>query len=128
EEKDDGEDALERFKEKEKKAKEKLGTVYDDPLWEDISEKIDELIETISEETAEETTDLDEESPEQEEILKIDIYTRDLDGRFYYGNCPKCRRHFNYDEEDVGRIMRCRYCNAPMKLVRHEEESQNNGG
>jgi predicted Zn finger-like uncharacterized protein len=34
----------------------------------------------------------------------------------YYGTCPKCGTQFNYDDNDVGRLVRCRYCNLPMRL------------
>jgi len=114
-----GKDALERFKEKEKKAKEKLGAVYDDPLWDDFSEKIDELIETISEETDEESSVLDE-APEQEEIFVVEIFRKSYD-KWYYGWCPTCNAQFDYEKEDVGRTVRCRNCNTPMKLVRADE-------
>lgn len=38
-----------------------------------------------------------------------------LDNR-YYGKCPKCERSFNYDEVDVGRLVRCRWCNSTLRL------------
>ena len=113
-----GEDALERFKEKEKLAKENLGAIYEDPLWETLDENLGYLIDSLSAEAEK----VEEEAPEQEEILEAEVYRRTSDGRFYYGNCPKCGRIFDYDVPDIGRIVRCRRCNTPMKLVKVREE------
>ena len=114
-----GKDALESFKEKEKRAKENLGGVYDDPLWEDLDKNLDSLILSLSEETEKE----EEEPPEPEKIFEVEIF-RKSDDKLYYGNCPKCGTNFDYDQWDVGRTVRCRYCNTPMKLVRAEEEDE----
>jgi hypothetical protein len=30
--------------------------------------------------------------------------------------CPRCRTEFNYSENDVGKLIRCRDCKLPMRL------------
>ncbi|MCW3988820.1 MAG: hypothetical protein NWE88_01945 [Candidatus Bathyarchaeota archaeon] len=114
-----GKDALERFKEKEKRAKENLGAVYEDPLWDDLEKSLNSLIDSLSEEAKEE----EEEILHSERIFEVEIFRRKHSNTLYYGACPKCWRDFDYDEQDVGRIVRCRNCNTPMKLVRAEEEA-----
>lgn len=115
-----GKDALERFNEKEKKAKKNLDAVYEDPLWEDLDKNLDRLILSLSEEPEKEE---EEESLESEKILDVEIFRRKSGDKLYYGSCPKCGRDFDYDEEDVGRTVRCRHCNAPMKLARVGEDA-----
>jgi hypothetical protein len=34
---------------------------------------------------------------------------------------PFLKKRFDYDEGGVGRTVRCRHCNTPMKLVRTGE-------
>ena len=111
-----GKDALERFKEKEKRAKETLGAVYEDPLWDNLEKSLDGLIDSLSEEAEEE----EEEIPESEKIFEVEIFRETFGVKLYYGSCPKCGTDFDYDKGDVGRTVRCRQCNAPMKLVRTE--------
>jgi len=113
-----GKDALERFKEKEKKSKETLSTVYMDPLWDNLEKSLDGLIDSLSEEAEEE----EEEKPESEKIFKVEIFRKKSSDTLYYGSCPVCGTQFDYDEWDVGRTVRCRHCNTPMKLVRTGEE------
>jgi len=109
-----GKDALERFGEKEKKAKESLSTVYENPLWEVLDENLGSLINSLSEEEEEK----EDEPLETEEVSEVKIFRETPDDRFYYGRCPGCGRQFDYDEEDVGRTVRCRYCHKLMKLVK----------
>lgn len=116
------EDALERFGKKEKQARKTLGDVYDDPVWNNFNERIDELIDTLSEKTEKDTSELEEEAPKSERVFEVEVYRRAPSGGFYYGYCPKCRRGFNYHNQDVGRIVRCRRCNTPMKLVKARKE------
>jgi len=113
-----GKDALERFKEKEKRSKETLSTVYEDPLWDDLEKSLDGLIDSLSVEAESE----EEEPLESEKIFDVEIFRKSSGDNVYYGSCPKCGRGFDYDEEDVGRTVRCRHCNAPMKLVRTGED------
>ena len=119
-----GEDALERFEKKEEKARESLKDVYDDQIWDDFNERIDELIETLSEETDEESSEVEEEAPEPSKIFETEAYRIAPDGRLYYGKCPKCGRYFDYELEFVGRIVRCRRCNAPMKIVKPKKREE----
>ena len=113
-----GKDALERFKEKEKLAKENLGAVYEDPLWEDLDKNLDSLILSLSEETEKE----EEETAVAEEVAVVEIFREAPDDKVFYGRCPGCGCQFDYDEDDVGRTVRCRNCNVPMKLVKAKEE------
>jgi len=115
-----GKDALERFKEKEKRSKETLSTVYEDPLWDDLEKRLDGLIDSLSEEAEEE----EEETLESEKIFKVEIFRKKSGDKLYYGSCPKCGTNFDYDEGDVGRTVRCRHCNTPMKLVKTGEEDE----
>ena len=108
-----GKDALERFREKEKRSKEKLSVFYEDPLWADLEKSLDGLIDDLSEEAEEE-----EDGPlESEKVFKVEIFRKKLGNTLYYGQCPKCLRDFDYAESDIGRTVRCRHCNTPMKLV-----------
>ena len=45
----------------------------------------------------------------------LDLKARARAHNKYYGICPKCGTQFNY-EQDVGRLVRCRYCFLPMRL------------
>jgi len=114
-----GKDALDRFKEKEKKAKKNLGAVYEDPLWEDLDKNLDRLILSLSKEPEKEEA----ETTVAEKVSMVEIFREAPDDKVYYGRCPSCGSQFDYDEEDVGRTVRCRHCNAPMKLVRAGEET-----
>lgn len=107
-----GKDALDRFKQKEEASKQVLGGICDDPIWEDVEEQLDDLIETL-EEKKEETEDPLEEVKVK---LAVDVF---LDNQ-YLGRCPKCREYFNYDSDDIDRLVRCRWCNTPMRLKKAE--------
>lgn len=113
-----GKDALERFKDKEKRAKENLGAVYEDPLWKNLDKNLSSLILSLSEEPDKEE---EEEPLESEKIFEVEIFRETSGVKLYYGSCPKCGTDFDYDEGDVGRTVRCRQCNAPMKLIRAGE-------
>lgn len=117
-----GKDALERFKEKEKKAKENLGVVYEDPLWDNLENSLDSLIGSLSVKAEEE----EEEPPESEKISEVEIFRKSSGDKVYYGRCPSCGSQFDYDEEYVDRTVRCRQCNAPMKLVKTGEDEEEN--
>ena len=54
---------------------------------------------------------------EAKEVIEVEIFREAPNDKHYYGSCPKCGTQFDYDEWDVGRTVRCRQCNAPMKLV-----------
>ncbi len=103
-----GTSAKERFKKKEERSKKKLKGVYDNPIWEDFLAEIDELAKSLLVEKSKE-----EEQPSKlvaEKEVKVTV------NRGYYGRCPKCDRSFDYDDEDIGKLMRCRGCSLPMRL------------
>jgi hypothetical protein len=102
-----GQDALERFKQKEQESKAKLGLVYDDPVWKTFSERIGDLAQKLSQAEPERPR-------EQEAVSETEVEVAIREG--YYGRCPGCGHPFNYDESDIGRLMRCRVCNLPMRL------------
>jgi hypothetical protein len=102
-----GQDALERFKRKEEESKVKLSRVYDDPVWQSFSDRIDGLARELGDR---ETETKPEPHPASEEEVEVVI----REG--YYGRCPGCGHPFDYDESDIGRLMRCRVCNLPMRL------------
>lgn len=104
-----GSDAIERFNEKEESVKEKLSDVYDNQLWEDFDTEIDEIVnELSSKKPKEEKLPSKPIAPEEETEVTLD--------NEYYGKCPKCGRTFNYDSNDIGKLVRCRFCNLPMRL------------
>jgi hypothetical protein len=103
-----GADAKERFKKKEESSKQKLKEVYDDPLWKNFCARIDELVESLSVKRVKEGKQPSAPATEKEVEVTID--------NKYYGRCPRCGRSFNYDASDVGRLVRCRFCNLPMRL------------
>lgn len=113
-----GTDAKARFGAKEEKVKEeKLGGVYDNPIWEDFKEKVDGLIESF-----EESDQDDEEDPVTPATGEEEIAVVLDDG--YYGRCPRCRRSFNYDVGDLDRLVRCRVCRQPMRLKMSKDEEE----
>ena len=59
-----------------------------------------------------------------QESIEVEIFREAPDDTYYYGSCPKCGTQFDYDKWDVGRTVRCRQCNAPMKLVETGEEDE----
>lgn len=119
-----GTDALERFAEKEKIAKEKLKNVYEDPLWQAFFKRMDKLVESIATKKKEKKIQaLSTFKPELSDVWNfptkkkkhVSEVTVVVDGK-YYGKCPKCGCSFNYSKDDVGRLVRCRNCNLPMRL------------
>jgi len=101
-----GEDALERFRKKEKTSKKKLKDVYDNPVWQNVKEKLEELIEQLGSEK-------EDEEPRE---IKVEKETLVFVDNEYYGNCPKCQTQFNYTERDYDKQVRCRYCKLLMRL------------
>jgi hypothetical protein len=103
-----GDDARERFKTKEESSRQKFKEVYDDPLWKNFHTRIDELVESLAVKKPKEDEQPSKAISEKEVEVTID--------NKYYGRCPKCQVSFNYDASDVGRLVRCRFCNLPMRL------------
>lgn len=105
-----GEDALERFAAKVEKSRGKLGIVYQSPILKDFNKAIDELIQRLAQPKPElETQRPTPPTMEQEVLVEVD--------NRYYGRCPRCHTHFNYSPSDVGKLVRCRFCGLPMRLV-----------
>jgi len=103
-----GVDAKERFKQKEKTSKEKLKDVIDEPVWESFLQAIDELIDSLAMKKPEE--EKQPSAPMAEKEVEVTVDNK------YYGMCPKCGTQFNYNDHDVGRLVRCRDCSLPMRL------------
>ena len=103
-----GSDARERFKKKEENSKQKLKQVYDDPLWDNFYARIDELVGSLTVKKPREKRQPSAPMAEKEVEVTVD--------NKYYGKCPKCGASFNYDSSDIGRLVRCRDCNLPMRL------------
>ena len=107
-----GADAKIRFKQKEEATRSKLSEIYDDPVWSQFSNSLSCLIKSYAEKETEQI-----ETPEyksEENVVFID--------NKYYGRCPNCSRSFNYSEDYVGKLVRCRHCDAPMRLKRKEAQ------
>jgi DNA-directed RNA polymerase subunit RPC12/RpoP len=109
-----GADALERFHEKEKKSKGKLNEVYDNPVWDDINESIETLIDSMTEQETE--PQHNEEAPELEKEVEVEIFKKTPNNRFYCGRCTRCGKLFEYDESFINRLVRCRSCGTAMRL------------
>jgi hypothetical protein len=103
-----GEDARNRFKEKEDFSKQKFKEVYDDPLWDNFYARINELVKSLAVKTSKE--EKQPSKPVTEKEIEVIIDNK------YYGRCPRCNCSFNYDDRDIGRLVRCRHCNLPMRL------------
>lgn len=101
-----GTDAVERFRKKEESSKEKLGEIYNDPLWENFYARINEMIKNLS---ANKTSEEIQTSEPKKEVEVI------IDDK-HYGRCPDCGSLFDYDGSDDGRLVKCRYCSLPMRL------------
>jgi hypothetical protein len=103
-----GEDALERFKKKEDSSKEKLRKIYDNPLWKNLNDSLDQLIQQFGsvKEEVEKTQPVSVEN-------EAEVFVEDK----YYGVCPRCHTLFNYTSEDYGKLMKCRGCNLPIRLI-----------
>jgi hypothetical protein len=110
-----GEDAGERFEKKEESAKQKLKEIYDDPVWRDFNASVGKLAKSLALKRHEEEKPLSKAATEKEVEVIID--------NKFYGRCPKCQKTFNYDASDVGRLLRCRFCNLPMRLTQREQET-----
>jgi hypothetical protein len=109
-----GTNALERFREKEKKSKEKLSEVYEDPVWDDINESIGNLIDSMGEQETE--TQPDEKTLKCEKEAEVEIFKKSDEDNYYYGQCPKCWKQFDYDESFINKLVRCRSCGTAMRL------------
>lgn len=108
-----GPDAKERFKRKEEQSRQKLGEVYEDPLWKKFYTRIAELASSL-------TLKKEEEKSQPYPKLTMKEVEVIVDDR-YYGRCPQCGTSFDYDEMDDGRTLRCRNCGLFMKLrIRHD--------
>jgi predicted Zn finger-like uncharacterized protein len=75
-------------------------------VWEDFDGAIASLLDSYA--VNEETEAPSDYVPEKETDVLIDDK--------FYGTCPNCDTSFNYSEEDVGRLVRCRNCNLAMRL------------
>jgi len=115
-----GEDALNRFKEKEKASKEKLKDVYADPVWKSVSESLDQLIIQVGSEEKKHGTVGTLEPRE----LEVEKETAVLIDNKHYGRCPGCQTQFNYTEKDYGKQVRCRGCQLLMRLTFKENFSE----
>jgi len=102
-----GKDAKDRFRKKEESTKQKLKQVYDDPIWKNFYARIDELVNSLAVKPREEKQPSIPVAEKEVEVI--------IDNKFY-GRCPKCHASFNYEASDVGRLVRCRSCNLPMRL------------
>ena len=103
-----GKDAKQRFTQKEDETKKKLTEIYDNPIWRDFQNNLDQLIESFAEK-------------EVKQIKEAETYTREVElqtlvDNKYCGACPDCGFPFNYSSNDVGKLVRCKNCNAPMRL------------
>lgn len=103
-----GNDAKERFKKKEESSKQKFQEAYDDPIWEDFYARIDKLVDSLA--TKKPKAEKQPTKPVAEEEVEVAVDNK------YCGMCPKCNESFNYDASDVGRLVKCRFCNLPMRL------------
>lgn len=103
-----GADAKKRFKEKEEHSKQKFKGVHDAPIWKKFLAEIDKLTKSLSTEKPREEKRPSKPTAEKEVEVTID--------RGYYGNCPKCGYRFDYDDKDIGKLMRCRGCLRLMRL------------
>ena len=111
-----GSDAKERFRRKEEASRGRLRHIYEDPLWRDFQERIDGLIESLAAKSENMEGGKKPESGVGEEVEVV------VDNK-YYGRCPKCGALFNYDGDDVGRLVRCRHCFLPIRLRMEEDQS-----
>ncbi len=55
--------------------------------------------------------------PEAEKEYSVNIYERIDEEPYQFGCCPVCSTLFDYDRSLLGKTVRCRNCNAPMRLV-----------
>lgn len=104
-----GPDARERFRRKERHSRRRLRGVYDNPAWKEFLAEIDELAKSLSTVKPGKRAG----KPAAEEEVEVAV-----DGR-HYGTCPRCGNPFDYGDEDIGRLVRCRACLLPMRLRVH---------
>jgi len=107
-----GADALARFRRKREDSKKKLGEIYENPIWRDVREALRELIEGYGEDESREVA-----PPEAEKEYVVKIFERIGEEDYRWGRCPVCITLFDYDMSILGKMVRCRACNAPMRLV-----------
>ena len=112
-----GEDALERFGKKEEIMKKELSKIENAPMWQRFYKEIDVLIEQHKKREAPKV------KKEHKEEKELDRLIDDIKNNYGsgYSRCPKCFNSFKYTQKDIGTLVRCRYCNAPMRLKVKEE-------
>ena len=81
--------------------------MYEDLVWRNLEERLSTLIEKLVDN---ELSGSEFEVLEAEEELEVDVDNR------YYGVCPSCLATFDYSQSDIGKLVRCRVCHAPMRL------------
>lgn len=108
-----GADALARFKGKREDSKKKLRTIYENPVWSDVREALRELIEGYGEDMNGEVAPL-----EAKKVYVVKIYQRIDKEHYLWGRCPVCMTLFDYDQNFIDKIVRCRVCNVPMRLIK----------
>jgi len=108
-----GENALERFREKEETSKDKLKDVYENPIWESFNEGLDQILEQFN------SVEVEEKQPKEVTLEKETVVF--IDNK-HYGLCPKCATQFNYGESDYDKLVRCRYCKVLMRLKFKEKK------
>ena len=108
-----GGDALERFRKKEENAKNtKLAKLYENSTWNEFFAQIDKVsVEMTKEQVKDVVPPPTNLSSGEEEIT---VYVTGS----HYGRCPGCHKGFDYDEEDIGRSVRCRNCHAMLRVMR----------
>jgi phage FluMu protein Com len=108
-----GADALARFKRKTEESRSKLSQIFENLIWKDLRDTLSELVEKDDEKQLGKYAPV---STETEDIVKI--YEKTEDGNYLWGKCPKCKTLFDYDRSYINKTLRCRVCNAPMKLIK----------
>ena len=107
-----GADALDRFKRKREDSKKKLRKIFENPVWSEVREAIRELIEEHRQDQTEKVAPL-----EAEEEYVVKIYQRIDKEHYSWGQCPICMTTFDYDRSIINKMVRCRACNVPMRLI-----------
>ena len=107
-----GQEALERFKRKREEAKLELSEIYGDPMWGDFQGALDKTIERY------EKKEIKEKVFESEKVYEVSIYQKMSDDQYLYGVCPVCWKLFDYGLGDIDKLVRCRECNASLRLKR----------
>ncbi|MBL7080774.1 hypothetical protein ISS39_10665 [Candidatus Bathyarchaeota archaeon] len=107
-----GSDAFARFGRKREATKEVLKEIYENPVWAEVHRALSKLIDGYCEENGDELA-----PPEAEKEYSVNIYERIDEEHYQFGRCPVCSTLFDYDRSILGRTVRCRTCNAPMRLI-----------